>query len=84
MKHTIVRYAACLSAAACLAGCRPTPKPKQARKNPPAKPQKSGARDVIDTMTQKNKIKAGLRAKAALEKVGAQEREDFNEVMGNQ
>ena len=74
----ISAFAAFIGATLCGAGCS---------RSDPAQPpgenaqRESTARDVVDTMTQKNKLDAARRAQATLESVHAQQQRDLGEVI---
>lgn len=69
-------------AAVLFAGCSRTVETEQAEEKKAQAPAESTARQVIDGMTGRTAVKAGRKAKATLEKVGAQEKQDLDEVLG--
>lgn len=61
----------------CLLGCNPPPAQNQQQ---PA--QKSQAQDIIETMTQKNKMDAGRRTAERVRQISAERNSNLREVGG--
>ena len=78
----IQRGVAVILASLCVAGCcRRKEDASKTGKNAPA--AKSTADQIIEGITGKTAVDAGMRAKATIQAVNAKRKVEFNEVMGD-
>ena len=64
-----------------IAGCSQQEEPKKVVPIEEQARPASTAAEIVEDMAGKTDVKAGRRARAALQKIGTQERNDFNEVV---